>query len=62
MATNLDKYMDLDNKTKHTVNHEPLHNTQVGPTPAHTDPKEGFVGEDLGVNGRMKHPTTSNNE
>lgn len=54
--------MDTSNNTKHDVYKAPVHNTQVGPMPSHTDPKEGFTGEDLGVNGRMKRVTTSNNE
>lgn len=45
--------MDLNNKTIHTVGHEPVINTQATPLPPHSDPASGFMGEDLGVNGRM---------
>lgn len=53
--------MDLNNNDKHTVKHMPLHNTETESI-SHTDPKEGWTGEDMGVNGRMKRVTTSNNE
>lgn len=54
--------MNLDNNTKHNVKTMPVHNTERTPMPPHSDPKEGFTGEDMGVNGRMKRVTTSNNE
>lgn len=44
--------MDLNNKTIHTVNHEPTKNTQTKEKPAHAD-EFGYMGEDAGVNGRM---------
>lgn len=44
--------MDLENKTIHTTNQEPVVNTQTKELPAHA--KEfGFMGEDMGKDGRM---------
>lgn len=54
MAKNgLKKYMDLENTTIHTVNHEPINTGKVKPMPPHSDPSAGFMGENMGVNGRM---------
>lgn len=44
--------MNLDNNTIHTVNKEPVANTQKKEMPAHGI-EFGFMGEDMGVNGRM---------
>lgn len=47
--------MNLENKTIHTVGHPPALNTQKTPLPkgVYEDAKNGFMGQDLGVNGRM---------
>lgn len=45
--------MDLENKTIHTVGHEPLMNGQTKELPPKIDPGSGFMGEDMGVKGRM---------
>lgn len=47
--------MDLNNNTIHTVNKEPVVNTQSKELPSGvmSDAKNGFMGEDMGVHGRM---------
>lgn len=41
----------------------PTKNTETCPMPAHSDPKSGFMGEDMGVSGRMKgYKTPTNTE
>lgn len=45
--------MDLNNNDNATVNHEPMNMGKVKPLPSHSDPASGFMGEDMGVNGRM---------
>lgn len=48
-------YMDLTNDNKIKSFQEPTHNTQVQPLPkgVMSDAKNGYMGADTGVNGRM---------